>query len=456
MITPDNAGIPTIGTTVQFLNRAAQSIARRVARYGPARSACLLLAVAAGLPARAQDARATAPVGPVPFALTVTSEPQSQTMNLGAPVVFSTTVTGAASATFQWSFNGAPLSDGNGISGSTTPTLYISGGATSANAGTYTCTATSGTVSATTTPATLTVVTSPTPGRIINISSRALLGVGGITTSSMIAGSLIAGFAASGETSNTVILRAVGPTLSAFGVTNPVPATVLELFDTATPANEIAGDVSWQTPTATPVASPWYETVTPADATEADFAAVGAFALSPGSADSAIKVALPAGTYSALVNAGTFGGTGVALAEVYEADLANPSAQLINISSRAFVGSGGSILIAGFVISGSTSKTVLIRASGPALAAFGVPEILPDPMLQLFDGSQSLIGSNFGWGGNAQIASAASSSGAFSWTNPASNDSAILVTLPPGSYTAQVSGNSGDTGDALVEVYAVP
>jgi hypothetical protein len=119
------------------------------------------------------------------------------------------------------------------------------------------------------------------------------------------------------------------------------------------------------------------------------------------------------------------------------------------------VGKGANILIAGFAIGGTTSKTVLLRASGPALAPFGVGGTLPDPQLQLFSGSV-VLASNDGWGGNAQISATAASVGAFRWTSAASSDSAILVTLPPGAYTAQVSGASGDTGVALVEVYEVP
>jgi hypothetical protein len=117
-------------------------------------------------------------------------------------------------------------------------------------------------------------------------------------------------------------------------------------------------------------------------------------------------------------------------------------------------------MIAGFVIGGSTSKTVLIRASGPALAAFGASGTLPDPLLQLLqsnaDGTSTALQSNTGWDGDAQIAAIAASVGAFSWGTSASPDSALIVTLPPGSYTAQVSGASGDTGLALVEVYDVP
>jgi hypothetical protein len=128
---------------------------------------------------------------------------------------------------------------------------------------------------------------------------------------------------------------------------------------------------------------------------------------------------------------------------------------LINISARVQVGTGGNILIAGFVIGGTTSKTVLIRASGPALVPFGVTGTLPDPQLQLYSDS-TVLESNDGWGGDAQIAATAATVGAFSWGTSATPDSAILVTLPPGAYTAQVSGASGDTGIALVEIYDVP
>jgi hypothetical protein len=113
------------------------------------------------------------------------------------------------------------------------------------------------------------------------------------------------------------------------------------------------------------------------------------------------------------------------------------------------------VLIAGFVIGGTTSRTVLIRASGPALVPFGVAGTLPDPRLGLFAGTAELI-NNAGWGGISEISDAASQVGAFAWSDAQSSDSAILCTLPPGSYTAQVSGASGDGGVALIEIYEVP
>jgi hypothetical protein len=191
---------------------------------------------------------------------------------------------------------------------------------------------------------------------------------------------------------------------------------------------------------------------------------VGAFAwTSTSSLDSALVESLQGGPYTAQVT-GASGDTGVALVEVYDATPTGTYApafpRLINISARVQVGTGSNVLIAGFVIGGTTSKTVLIRGSGPALAPFGLSGVLPDPQLQLFqsnpDGTSTLLQTDTGWGGDTQIAATAASVGAFSWGTSATPDSAILITLPPGAYTAEVSGASGDTGLALVEVYDVP
>lgn len=178
----------------------------------------------------------------------------------------------------------------------------------------------------------------------------------------------------------------------------------------------------------------------------------------PKSKDSALLLSLDQGPYTAVVS-GASGDTGVALAEIYDATPPasySPTApRLINISSRAGVGTGGNVLIAGFVVGGSTSRTVLVRASGPALAPFGVPGVLPDPQLVL-NGTGGALYSNNGWAGDTNVAAFASQVGAFAWPDPTSADSAILVTLQPGAYTAVVSGASGDTGIALIEIYEIP
>lgn len=134
---------------------------------------------------------------------------------------------------------------------------------------------------------------------------------------------------------------------------------------------------------------------------------------------------------------------------------ANPS-RLLAISTRGFVGTGSNVLIGGFIVAGPSPKTVLIRASGPALVPFLPSGTLPDPQLRVFNSAGVVIEANSGWGGSPLIAKSAAASGAMAWPDPASADSAVVATLPPGAYTAQVSSVTGKTGTALVEVYEVP
>ncbi len=165
-----------------------------------------------------------------------------------------------------------------------------------------------------------------------------------------------------------------------------------------------------------------------------------------------------AGSYSCI--ASNSAGSVLSATASLAVDAAAAGPRLLNISTRGQVGTGAAILDAGFVIGGTTSETVLIRASGPAIGAapFNVPGVLADPEIQLFSQAspQAPIGANAGWSGNPQIAAAATSVGAFPWTDLASSDSALLVTLAPGAYTAEVSGTAGDSGVALVEVYEIP
>jgi hypothetical protein len=117
----------------------------------------------------------------------------------------------------------------------------------------------------------------------------------------------------------------------------------------------------------------------------------------------------------------------------------------------------GASLTVGFVIGGNTARTVLVRAIGPGLAAFGVPGTMPDPQLALFNSSQVRMVENDNWGGDPQITNASTSVGAFAIADAAGKDAMMLTTLAPGGYTVQVNGvpNTGG-GSALVEVYEVP
>ncbi|HEY5228625.1 MAG TPA: ASPIC/UnbV domain-containing protein, partial [Opitutaceae bacterium] len=365
--------------------------------------------------------------------LSATSQPSSQTVASGSTVVFSFGVGGSPAPSYQWLINGSALSDGGGVQGSSSSTLIV-GGAMEANAGTYTCVATGSGATLTSSAATLSVVAATDPGRLVNISCRAMVGTG--------SGALIAGFVLGGGASgnDTLLIRASGPALIPFNVSGTLPDPQLQLNDAA---GLLASDTGWAgNSQVSSLAS-----------------AVNAFAwTNPSSRDSALVEPLTDGSYTAVVT-GSSGDTGVALAEVYDTttpgSYSPSSPRLTNISARVQVGTGANSLIAGFVIGGSTAKTVLIRASGPALVPFNVSGVLPDPQLQL-NSTAGLIASNLSWAGNPQIASVAHSVNAFSWANSSSHDAALLVTLPPGAYTAQVSGTSGDTGVALVEVYDVP
>ncbi|HXQ80888.1 MAG TPA: glycosyl hydrolase 53 family protein [Opitutaceae bacterium] len=356
------------------------------------------------------------------------SQPSSQTIATGGTVVFSAPAAAIPAPTYQWDLNGTA------IAGATGPTLLISG-ATPASAGSYTCVATNPASSATSAPAALAVRSTADIGRLVNISCRATVGTG---ANILIAGFVVGGAGTSG--SEALLIRGSGPALVPFGVAGTLADPQLQIFSGASVLGTNDG---------------WAGNAQIASTA----ASVGAFAwTSPTSHDAALLETLPAGAYTAQI-AGQSADTGVALAELYDATPAGAytlaSPRIVNIAARVQVGTGGSILIAGFVIGGSTSRTVLIRASGPALIPFGVPGTLPDPQLQLYSGS-TVIGSNTGWAGDPQISATAAAVGAFSWVSPTSSDSAILVTLPPGAYTAQVSGASGDTGVALVEAYEVP
>jgi hypothetical protein len=354
------------------------------------------------------------------------SQPTSQKVAAGGSVVFSFPATGSPAPTFQWFLNGAA------IPSATSSTLVITN-VSAANAGSYTCTATNASGSKTSDAATLNVVSTSDPGRLVNLSTRAQVGTGG---NILIAGFVIGGSGTSG--SESILARASGPALATFSVPGLLADPQLQLYSGSTVLQTNNG---WAGSSAIASAA----------------AAVGAFAwTTPTSHDSAIDTTLSANGYTLQV-AGQSGDTGVALAEVYDttpsASYTPATPRLINLSARVQVGTGGNILIAGFAIGGSTAKTVLVRASGPALSTFSVPGVLPDPKLQIYSGS-NVVASNTGWGGDTQIAATAASVGAFQWS-ATGVDSAILITLPPGAYTAQVSGASGDTGVALVEVYDV-
>ena len=183
-------------------------------------------------------------------------------------------------------------------------------------------------------------------------------------------------------------------------------------------------------------------------------AAVSAFPLS-NSRDAALVSPLPSGSYTVqLTDSGA--GSGVALVEVYEAD--DNSNRIVNLSSRAFVGTGASIAIGGISVQGEKPRQFLIRGIGPALRAFGVNGALGDPVLTLTTALGTIVATNDDWGSatNAfEIITTSATVGAFALPS-GSKDAVLLISLAPGNYTALISGANDTTGIALVEVYEVP
>jgi len=355
------------------------------------------------------------------------TQPLGQSVDPGATVTLSAAVTGTSPTTYQW------RKDGVALPGATSPTLVLSN-VQAATLGTYSVVASNLAGGTTSNGATLAFILS-TAGRLSNLSIRSTAGTGAQT---LIVGLVIGGASTTGP--KPLLIRGVGPALGGFGVPGALSDPVLNVFAGAT---GVAANDNWGGDTQV-------------SAVGAQF---GAFALGAAtSRDAALYApAFGAGAYTVQVS-GVGGTTGVALAEIYDAtatDLFMPSTpRLINVSARTQVGTGADILITGFSISGTTPVRLLIRAVGPALTAFGVTGVLTDPKLDLYEGS-TLLQSNDNWGGGALIANAASSVGAFA-LDPASRDAVLLVTLPPGAYTAQVSGVNNATGVALVEAYEIP
>jgi hypothetical protein len=268
------------------------------------------------------------------------------------------------------------------------------------------------------------------PGRLANLSVRTQAGTGDQT--------LITGFALSGAGTKSLLVRAVGPTLGAFGLTGVLNDPFVEIAPLN--AAKIAENDNWGGTAALKTA----------------FASVGAFALSPDtSKDAALTFSPAAGAYTAKV-VGSDGGTGVALVEVYDTGSGN-APKLTNLSARTQVGTGADVLITGFNVNGNVPKKLLIRAVGPTLGAFGVGGTLADPVLDVRPlGVDTVVATNDDWRGTAALKAAFASVGAFAFSADNSRDAALAIELPPGAYTATVSGKNNTTGVALVEVYELP
>jgi hypothetical protein len=253
---------------------------------------------------------------------------------------------------------------------------------------------------------------------------------------------MIGGFVVQGGGTKRVIIRAIGPELTQYGVPNAMANPTLELHNSN--GTLIASNDDWQ------------HTMIGGIITSDQVQEIQFTGLAPGDPnESAIVANLPPGNYTAIVR-GVNNTTGVALAEVYDLDPFSASF-LGNISTRSFVQTGDNVMIGGFIVEGPQSRNVIVRAIGPELSQYGVPNPLADPTLELHNASGALIAFNDTWqttiiGGiitHDQVQDIQNSGHAPG--DP--RESAIIANLPPGNYTAIVRGINNTTGVALVEVY---
>jgi BspA type Leucine rich repeat region (6 copies)/Putative Ig domain/Immunoglobulin domain/MBG domain len=345
--------------------------------------------------------------------IATSSSPKSQVVNTGSSVALSVNATGT-SPSYQWYFNNTA------ITGATSSTYTIPV-VTSSTAGSYYCVVSNAVSSITTASAQVALNTT----HLQNLSARSIVGTSNLSV----------GFVSAGSAAKSILLRGDGPSLANYGVTGVLANPVLTLYNSS--GTSLAANSAWGG----------------SSNLSSIFTQVGAFPLVSTSTDTALLQSLTSGTYSAIVT-GANSSTGAAMVEIYDADPTGATSRLVNISARGTVGSGTSIMTGGFVITGNSTETILIRAVGPTLLNYGVTGVLAQPTLTVYNASGTSVATNTIWGGGSTLSSAMTQVGAFALPST-SADSAVLVTLPAGAYTVQVSGVNGTTGNALVEIYEV-
>jgi hypothetical protein len=351
----------------------------------------------------------------------ITAQPNPFPAFYGRAFTLDITASGSG-LSYQW------FKDGQAIGGATLSSYSIPSPQAS-DAGIYTVVVSSATGSVLSNPVTIQVLTA-NPGRIVNLSAR---GVIPTRTDTFTIGFVVK----HGSQPKPLLIRGLGPTLQPLvgfhALTNPA----LQLFNDA--QVQIGGNDNW---------------ISSSELLQATASFTG-LPLISASTDAALLSTL-SGLNTSIIN-DQGGDTGLTLAELYDADGTageTPSTgRLVNISARNHVGTDHEILVAGFVINGNVPKKVLIRGIGPALAGFGIQGALLDPEIRLFQGT-TLYRTNDNWGGGADLVAAFTSTEAFPLVAN-SLDAALLVTLAPGSYTVELRGVGGTTGNGMVEVYEV-
>jgi uncharacterized protein GlcG (DUF336 family) len=253
--------------------------------------------------------------------------------------------------------------------------------------------------------------------RLANVSTRASIGTG--------SNQLIAGFTVVGSDPKQLLIRALGPSLTGFGVPGALSDPTLTLHNSA--GANLAFNDDWNLAANSGQIPPQLR---PTDSREA-----------------AILTTLPAGSYTA-IEAGKGGTSGIGLIEGYDLD-STTAAQLGSVSSRAHVQAGSGVLIGGLIITAQNGGLpVLLRALGPSLAAFGIANPLNDPVLEIRNVSGTVVGTNDNWTQTQQAAIEATG-----LAPPSDKDAAILANLAPGLYTVIVRDATSGSGVGLFEAY---
>lgn len=252
------------------------------------------------------------------------------------------------------------------------------------------------------------------------------------------AGPLIMGFVTT-VGSKSLLIRAVGPGLLDFDITDFLPDPKFTLFDSA--PMELESNDDWVTA----------ENVFQLVEVSAD---LGAFELG-NALDSALVTTRDAGAYTVKVE-DTEGRAGKVLVETYDGDALGSPSRLVNVSTRTQIGIDGGLLTAGFVVEGEGMIRLLIRGVGPELGVFGVPGSLQDPALKLFNSAQETVAENDDWDSTSvELRDAMTTVGAFP-LSPGSKDASFVIEIGSGAYTVQLSSVDGEVGQGLVEIYEIP
>jgi hypothetical protein len=238
---------------------------------------------------------------------------------------------------------------------------------------------------------------------------------------------MIAGFIVTGNVSKPVLLRGMGPSLAAFGITDVLLDPVLELRGPN--GALIMRNNNWKDDQRSQIEGTIFE---PTDDRE-----------------SVILATVPAANYTAILT-GNNNTTGIGIVEVYDTNQAL-DAELGNISTRGFVQSGNNVMIGGFILGGtSNTSRVALRGIGPSLSQFGLNPVLADPTLELHDANGATLVTNDNWIDDPVSAGLLTANG-LALSDP--KESGIFTSLPAGQFTAILAGKNGGVGIGLVEIY---